>query len=330
MQNLLVSRGRTLLGIAAVTAALGAVNFGAGNADAATISIRPIDFGGGQTLTGTVTTDGTVGALTGANFTDWNLVLTQVTTTTFTKANSRALQSDSVSVSGGQMSVANPDGALSFTKGRAIDPTMLTIADFTGASGSPGVATFVTPFEYQQIDLPLTDPNYVVANRGAGRVFDLIPIDLGDGYLVTGSITTAAGASVALADLLDWSFTVTHTEIQDQFTAANSKVAASQVTSDGSQLLVNNPDGYLGFGKPGTRHPPNAILADFTDPSVPGGRAGYYSALQILEITPVASRGAYAAAGADLAPLQVPEPGTLGMLATLGAAFALRRRARSI
>lgn len=322
MQKLLVGSARTLLGIAAITA------FGVMDAGAAAISIRPIDFGNGQTLTGTITTDGSVGALTSANFTDWNLVLTQVTTTTLTKANSRALQSDGVSVSGGNLSVANPDGALSFSNRRLIDPTILQLADFTGASGSPGVATFVTPFEYQQIDLPTGDANYVVATRGTGSVFNLIPIDLGDGYVVTGSITTAATGSVALADLLDWSFTVTHTEIQDQFTAANSKVAASNVTSDGTQLLVQNPDGYLGFGKPGTRHPPTAILADFTDPSIPGGRAGYYSALQILEITSVAARGSYAAAGVDLAPLQVPEPGTLAMLVALAAALPLSRRVR--
>lgn len=90
----------------------------AGTGPAGTFALVPLDFGNGVTLSGTLLTDGTRGALGSSNFLDWDIDVDMVTVDIFNSANS-ALVAHGVqpSADGSDLLVDNPGGRLEFVKG---------------------------------------------------------------------------------------------------------------------------------------------------------------------------------------------------------------------
>lgn len=111
---------------------------------AAVYALTPLQFSGGVTLSGTIRTDGTVGALTAANILGWDLFVDQVTEDLFDKTNS-VMQTALVALdpASGQLTTENPGGLLSFGKGSIGGrPHALTLADFTDDAWPRGKAGY--------------------------------------------------------------------------------------------------------------------------------------------------------------------------------------------
>jgi hypothetical protein len=102
--------------------------------------IKPLAFSGGVTLTGTLTTDGTIGTLSAANIVDWNITAQQVTTDVFDASNSTLNAfGTQISADGRHVTVDVPDGYLEFDKGPlGARKYALSLADFTTNPGTAG------------------------------------------------------------------------------------------------------------------------------------------------------------------------------------------------
>lgn len=101
--------------------------------------LTKVEFFGGVTLRGEITTDGTIGLLTPNHITGWSIYVDQVTEDLFTSDNS-VLIDDLVDLDlgGSVLTVFNPDGYLTFSKGSVGGhPYALTLADFS-AQAPPG------------------------------------------------------------------------------------------------------------------------------------------------------------------------------------------------
>jgi hypothetical protein len=86
-------------------------------ARALTYQITPVTLtASGTTFTGTITTDGTLGALTEASFVDWSIAVAGPIAFTITPVNSALFDSvfKGVSASADEIRVAFPDGVLQF------------------------------------------------------------------------------------------------------------------------------------------------------------------------------------------------------------------------
>ena len=107
-------------------------------------SLVQLDFYGGVRVTGTITTDGTIGSLTPSNIVAWDIVVDETTADPFTLANS-TLQANLVGLdpTGTALTVLNPDGYLAFSKGYiGGHPYALTLADFTAQAPQGGQAAY--------------------------------------------------------------------------------------------------------------------------------------------------------------------------------------------
>ncbi len=102
-------------------------------------NLTPIPLTNGWKVTGTITTDGTVGALGAANIVDWNLKVVQTTDLKWTEKDSNDLNMSGVVTDGSRVIVAtSPDGVSDggvlyfgrFGSGGNI-PTNAVMADFT-------------------------------------------------------------------------------------------------------------------------------------------------------------------------------------------------------
>jgi len=327
------SAGPTAL-LALGFAALGTVP----SAQAVSLDVRPIDFGGGVRATGTITTAGDT-----ATIVDWQLTVSSFERLArYTRANTPLKLVADVSVSGdGQlMTVAtSPDGVedggtLGF---RARNPSVnwgVSVADFSSNAQSGGEAFYVAggAFDF----LPLDQPNgaaylAATANPAGANLFDLVPLAFSNGVTMYGTILTNGESGPLGPDsILAWDIFVDMIT-EDVFTTANSKLSASMLgLSPDGQLTVNNPDGSLMFVKGIVGGHLYALqLADFTDTR--GGTAGYYQgAFSITTIGLNAPRGPWAVTGTEpISP--VPEPGSFAMfvLGALGIALPRLRRGAS-
>jgi hypothetical protein len=140
--------------------------------------------------------------------------------------------------------------------------------------------------------------------------------------------TDGTVGALSTANIRSWNVTVTQTEVLDTFNQSNSAMLdpSALVTSDGRSIRVANPGGSWGFRK-GFLEPSIVQLADFTDPNVPGGQAGYLGPFTSQTLSPLSSDASYVAASA------VPEPSTLVMLsgaALTGLVATWLRRRRSV
>jgi hypothetical protein len=304
-------------------AAVGVTSALAANAASAlSLDIRPIDFGGGLTATGTIITDGD-----SANITDWRLSVSSFERLAhYTSANTplRVISDVSVSGDGQAMSVAtSPDGvadggALGF---RARNPSMnwgVSLADFSSNAAPGGEAFYVAgaAFDFLPLDQS-AGMSYLAATASpsAGNVFDLVPLSFSGGVTLYGTILTS-GRSGPLGpdDVLAWDIFVDMVTT-DVFDSSNSRLAANALgLSPDGQLTVMNPGGYLTFVKGIVGGHLYALqLADFT--GTPGGQAGYYQGrIAVTTVGLGAGRGPWEVTG-DAPITSVPEPGSLALLA---------------
>jgi hypothetical protein len=137
-------RRRPLAHATALLLALGTLVLASG-ARALTYQITPVNLAAsGTTFTGTLTTDGTLGALTELNLVDWSIDIAGPIAFTITPANSRLFDTvfQGVSASADEIRVAFPDGVFQFD---LIAPFTTTVAA-CGDCEESGVQLFRSDF----------------------------------------------------------------------------------------------------------------------------------------------------------------------------------------
>ncbi|MBQ0929260.1 hypothetical protein [Ideonella alba] len=278
---------------APLTALLGtAMALACGLASATVFQLAPVKLPGGITVSGTVTTDGTIGPLTAANLTDWSVSVRQVQRFVFDPSHPGVQVSGvSVSADGRKMSVrTSPDGVndgglLAFGSFGPGPEYGVQVANFTGAYADGGVAFYLAgpAFEWQWLSAPNASKRLVAKAAPGSSVFRLVPVGFPSGAVMSGTITTdgRTGAIEASA-ITDWKITAALVD-EVRYTPANSSVlpATAGLSSDGTTLSVARPGGYFGVGiapRPPARGQ-GAVPADFASATAPsGGQAGYWNA----------------------------------------------------
>ena len=109
-----------------------------------TYALLPIAFYGGVAVSGTITTDGTIGALGPSRILSWDIIVGEVTEDVFSPGNSSLLASlTGLDGTGTALTVLNPNGSLTFSKGSiGGHPYALILADFTSQSPTGGQAGY--------------------------------------------------------------------------------------------------------------------------------------------------------------------------------------------
>lgn len=259
------------------------------------INLKPIDLTNGWRVTGTITTDGTVGAIAPNNILDWNLKVVQTTDMAWTEKNSTSLYISGVSTDGNKIFVpTSPDGiqdggALLFSRGGGGGriATNAVVADFTQLSfilgypgGMAGWQDEIGGLNYVGLN-QRNNTKYRAASLLTGKpnTFRVhVPTIATDPILMTmfGTLTTDGTIGPLLPqNIVAWNITERNQDIS-YYTPANSSVLASTGTSsDGVNLRVAHAGGQLKVGI-GAARPTFVTLADFTDPTYPNGFANYY------------------------------------------------------
>ncbi len=258
-------------------------------------NVTPIPLTNGWRITGTITTDGTVGTLAASNIIDWNLKVVQTTDFTWTEKDSNNLNSTGVSTDGTKLFVltspdgVNDGGTLYFSKGGGGGRigTNAIIADFTQLSFNMGYAGGLAGWQDEIWGL-----NYVGLNQrnhsryraglilpGQPNVFRInVPVISTTPLLMTmfGTVTTDGTiGTLAPQNIIAWNITARNQDIT-YYTKANSGVlSAIGVTCDGTLIRVDHLGGQFQIGI-GGRRPTFVTLADFTDMTYPDGFANYY------------------------------------------------------
>jgi hypothetical protein len=258
-------------------------------------ALKAIDLTNGWKVTGTITTDGTVGPLAAANIVDWSLKVVQTTDMVWTEANSAPLNVTGVSADGKRILVAtSPDGvldggALSFARGGGMGtiPTAAVIADFTqsavdlgyGFGGMVGWQDEIWGLNYAPLNRK-NNSRYPAASAtiGTPNTFKIHAPALATSPLLMtmfGTITTdgTIGTLDAL-NIVAWNITARSKEITVYTPATSAPLSVIGVWSDGIRIHVNR-DGQFTIGIAG-RRPTFVTIADFTDPTYPDGFANYY------------------------------------------------------
>ena len=258
-------------------------------------NLTPTTLSNGWTVSGTVTTDGTIGYLAPANITDWNLKIVQTTDMVWTQANSNDLNISGVSTDGKKLYVAtspdgfNDGGTLYFGRpgGRGQIPTNAYIADFTslgynlgyGMGGIAGWQNEIAGLNFVGLNQQY-NTKYSAGLSMAGRpnVFVVtVPIINGNPLMTMfGSITTDGRiGTLSPQNIKAWNITARTQNIYYMAKTNSSLMAATRVSSSGTQLKVDHIGGQFIIGVPG-RRPTFVTVADFTNPSYPNGFANYY------------------------------------------------------
>jgi hypothetical protein len=258
-------------------------------------NLQPLVLTNGWKVTGTITTDGTVGALTAANIVDWNLKVVQTTDFTWTEKNSTNVNSTLLSTDGTRIFVAtSPDGVqdggnLTFSRGGGGGriATAAVLGDFTQLSTNLGYVGGMAGWMDEIWGLNFVGLNLrnnarfraAAAIAGQPNVFRVtVPVISTTPLLMTmfGTITTD-GTIGALTpqNIIAWNITARNQDIT-YYTKANSGVLnAIGVTTDGTYVKVARAGGQFNIGI-GGRRPTFVTIADFTDPTYPDGFANYY------------------------------------------------------
>src|SRR5690348_2305534 len=273
-----------------------ALSLGSLISQAQTFTLKPMRLSNNWVVTGTLTTDGTVGVLSAANLVDWNLKAVQTTDIVWTEKDSTDANISGVSSDGKKIYVAtSPDGAqdggaLVFSRGGwgGTIPTAAVIADFTQLSMNLGYIGGIAGWQDEIWGL-----NYVGLNlrnnilhraatlsTGQVNVFQVqVPLLSSTPLLMRlfGTITTDGTVGPLLPqNIIAWNITARNQEIH-YYTKANSTIlAAAQVSSNGTVINVAHAGGQLVIGVGGMR-PTFVTIADFTDPTYPNGFANYYT-----------------------------------------------------
>lgn len=268
----------------------------AANAAPTVFNLAQVKLSNGWVLTGTITTDGSVGTLTAANILDWNLKLVETTDMVWTEKNSNDLNISGVSSDGLKIHVAtSPDGIqdggtlyFSIPHSPWTIPTNAVIADFTqlgfnlgyGMGGIAGWQDEIGGLNYVGLNLR-NNVQYHAASVTARdpRVFQInVPTLATNPIVMTmfGTITTDGTIGPLLpGNIVAWNITARNRDIR-YYTKSNSGVMyATGVWTDGTLMKVAHAGGQFVIGIPGMR-PTFVTLADFTDPSRPDGFVNYY------------------------------------------------------
>ncbi len=257
--------------------------------------IKPIALANGWRVTGTITTDGSVGVLNPNNIVDWNLLVVQTMDLVWTEKDSNDLNISGVSSTGKKVMVAtSPDGVLDggtlvFSKPvrNGTIPTSAIVADFTQLSVNLGYVGGLAGWQDEVGGLNFVGLNqrnnikYRAASVEANKpnVFRIsVPTLATSPLLMTmfGTITTDGTVGpLAPQNIVAWNITARSEDVRN-YTKANSAVrAAIGVTTDGQTIKVAHTGGQLVIGF-GSFRPTYVTLADFTDPTYPDGFANYY------------------------------------------------------
>ncbi len=265
------------------------------NAAPVVFNLKPITLTNGWRIAGTVTTDGTVGQLTAANFVDWNLKVVQTTDFVWTEKDSNAFGISSVTTDGNKIFVpTSPDGvrdggALFFSRGGGGGQiaTNVVVADFTQLSSTLGYPGGMAGWQDEIWGLNYVDLNqanhtrYRAASLLAGRpnVFQVhVPTIATNPLLMTvfGTITTDGTIGTLLSqNILAWNITARNQDITYYTPAKSTVMAATRTYSDGVSISIAHAGGQFKIGISGAR-PTFVAIADFTDHFMPGGFANYY------------------------------------------------------
>lgn len=266
-------------------------------ARATDFQLTPVQLPGGFSLTGTVSTDGSIGPLTAANLTGWRVTVRSSTLYRYSPADPGGAQVSGVTVSadGRRMTVkASPDrvrdgGILAFGAFGPGPEYGVQIANFTGYWGSNGGVAFYlagAAFEWDWFDA-VNGSHRLVAKAPPGSAqFRLLPVVFASGATLSGHITTD-GRTGALgpANIVDWQIVakvVNDTVHYKDASGSNSQLlpGSGGLSTDGRTLSVARPGGLLAFGVPPAppRRGAAAVLADFTSAAPAGGRSGYFDA----------------------------------------------------
>lgn len=259
-------------------------------------TVRNVRLANGWQISGTITTDGTTGALTAGNILDWSLELTQTTDLVWTEKNSTNLNISGVWTDGKKIHVStSPDGfvdggTLYFERsGAAFSiPTAAIIADFTQLSVNLGYGYGgLAGWQDELLGLNFVGLNqqnnveYHAASAFAGRanVFRInVPTLATNPLLMTmfGTITTDGSIGALLPqNIIAWKITARSRDISFMTKTNSMVMQANGVFSDGQNIKVDHSGGQLVIGRPGFR-PTYVTLADFTDPTYRNGFANYY------------------------------------------------------
>lgn len=111
---------------------------------AARYLLNDVGFSAGVTMSGSVTTDGTLGDLSAGNLSQWDIVVRQVTQDVFNPGNSSLLSEGvGLSADGSALIADNPGGLLEFDKGAIGGHKFaLTLADLVDGSFFAGTAGY--------------------------------------------------------------------------------------------------------------------------------------------------------------------------------------------
>ena len=258
-------------------------------------NLTPIPLTNGWKVTGTITTDGTVGALGAANIVDWNLKVVQTTDLKWTEKDSNDLNISGVVTDGSRVMVAtSPDGvqdggALFFGRygsGGNI-PTNAVMADFTQLGVNLGYVGGIAGWQDE-----LGGLNYVGLNQrnhsyyraalavaGQTNVFRVtVPTISASPLLMTvfGTFTTDGTIGTLLPkNIIAWNITARTQDITNYSKANSAVMSAIGVSSDGTSISVAHAGGQLMLGIAG-RRPTYVDVTDFTNTTYPNGFADYY------------------------------------------------------
>lgn len=315
------------------------------SANANDYAVRPIQFVNDPGFR--ITAAGTVSTLAGTGLIqDWNLTVSTVEQIAhYTNRNTaRFLTGVSVSGDGRALQVAtSPDpatqdgGMLAFRAANPLADFGTTLADFTGANASSGQAMYMAGGAFDFLDLGQAAASlYVAATTGAPELglFTLSSLAFANGVTLSGTILTdGTRGDLTASNVLAWDIYVNQIT-QDVFTPTNSALFSQGVSLsvDGQNLLVDHPGGNLTVSKGRAGGRPYALqIADFTDPGLPGGQAGYFQGrLATYTVDLHAPAGPWAVTGAALISQNAPEPGALSLtvlgLAAMGGAAISRTR----
>jgi len=290
-------------GILTVLILLAAIT-GANAGTPTVFNLTQMNLSNGWSVSGTITTDGTVGYLSVANVVDWNLTIVQTSDMVWNPGNSNDLNISGVSTDGKKMYVAtSPDGFLDggtlyFGRpgGPGQIPTNAYIADFTslgynlgyGMGGVAGWQDEIAGLNFvalnQQYNTKYAaavgiSPTLKSSTLKASSRFQInVPILSGNPLIAMfGTIVTDGTiGNLAPKNFISWNITA-RTQNFYYLTKQNSVVMGAQaVSSTGTTLRVDHATGQFVIGIPG-RRPTFVTIADFTDPNYPDGFANYYA-----------------------------------------------------